>query len=768
MRPQTKDELFGILGNLEADTSLKPARRTKMGQALIDDFKVRMGDNVFDESFQPPSPPPTLLGKPAVGGVAKFMETARQPFGDVEQKIEEAPEGFTARAVERVGEVKEFAGQEEKGEISKGRQVFKTAAKGAGQVADTVFSGIGKVLGLALPSGFEEKGKEIVESETFQQGLRWIGGQVDKGAEITADALYKVPAIKKLADQFDAMSPEDKQLVKEDFIAAKEMMDGIVAVLMVAEAAPAVVRTAVRATEGAIATSGEVISSLGGRITAGAQATKNFGGKVSGFVLPVTEKEAAMAQRAAAGLGKEPRTAGQTASERGMLGTETMVGKQATQEANRIFTKEINPALEAIPEGLSKDTLFKKLDDIVAKEIGPGRKTVLQDGLNALKEDYLGVSELSFPEWQKIKSGLDKFLPQKLFKGKDVASGYNQMRFEFANAIRGETYGRLSDIAIRNKYLDYGNLLELQKVGINARKGTVIRPGGSQTFLKSIWDKAAVPIGTSGGRIIYKVGEGLEFVGEKGLKTLGEYLKSVGVEKATFERVFLVPESVSIGEQRMPKFSAGEKTGIGRLEKEGFSKGATPTKLLEEAKKFKSAEEFVKGQPKVFHGTTRDFEIFDASKLGEASGSKSGQAGFWFTDDVSTAKSYSKAENEKIVGELLKQGKKQEAVKLENKIFADKDPRFLKEISLDLKNPKIIDAKGKRYNELDEVLVGDDAIQDIITKAKAEGRDGLIIKNLSDHADYSVYKPATHYLVFNPANIKTKSQLTEIWNKANK
>jgi hypothetical protein len=47
------------------------------------------------------------------------------------------------------------------------------------------------------------------------------------------------------------------------------------------------------------------------------------------------------------------------------------------------------------------------------------------------------------------------------------------------------------------------------------------------------------------------------------------------------------------------------------------------------------------------------------------------------------------------------------------------------------------------------------------------GNDGLIIKNLSDNADFSEYSPATHYLILDESKIKTKSQLTDIWNKAN-
>ena len=190
------------------------------------------------------------------------------------------------------------------------------------------------------------------------------------------------------------------------------------------------------------------------------------------------------------------------------------------------------------------------------------------------------------------------------------------------------------------------------------------------------------------------------------------------------------------------------------------------SKLATNPKRFKTAQGFVKAQPKVFHGTTRDFKKFDSSRLGEATGSKTAKAGFWFTDDADTANSYSKAENEKRVGELLEQGKRKAAEQLENNIFANRDSRVLKEVTLELENPKIIDVKkdgvGQRYNDAKE------EINKAIAIAKRNGNDGLIVKNLSDHADFSVFKPATHTLVFDAKNIKTKDQLVDTFNKAKK
>lgn len=183
--------------------------------------------------------------------------------------------------------------------------------------------------------------------------------------------------------------------------------------------------------------------------------------------------------------------------------------------------------------------------------------------------------------------------------------------------------------------------------------------------------------------------------------------------------------------------------------------------LAQEARRYKSAEEFANSMPTVFHGTSRKFENFDDTKLGEATKANSAKAGFFFTDDVETAKSYPKAENWRKVDELIAQGKMQEAEKLEAQIFNNTAPSNIMERKLVPQNPLEIDADGANFNDFSEQMGM------AIEQAKKQGNDVIIFKNLSDSGDYSDYRPATHYLVLDNKAIKTDKDLTSIYNKVN-
>ena len=143
---------------------------------------------------------------------------------------------------------------------------------------------------------------------------------------------------------------------------------------------------------------------------------------------------------------------------------------------------------------------------------------------------------------------------------------------------------------------------------------------------------------------------------------------------------------------------------------------------------------------KVYHGTTRKFKEFDSIHLGGATKSRSARFGFWFTDDIETAKSYAREENNAKVNELIRAGKVEEASRLEDKIFNNTDTKYLKTISLSYNNPLTIDADGRQYNDYSEEII------DAIKQAVDNKNDVLIVKNLSDHADYSEYRTSTHYL----------------------
>lgn len=213
--------------------------------------------------------------------------------------------------------------------------------------------------------------------------------------------------------------------------------------------------------------------------------------------------------------------------------------------------------------------------------------------------------------------------------------------------------------------------------------------------------------------------------------------------------------------------------------------------LFEEAKNYKSAEEFIKGQGKpVYHGTASKFDAFDPKFLGYATNANSAKGAFWFTDDPATAKAYAVyasetapvqrlyAEAEKLEKIAQKSGKDSDWKKYEDLIMEAEDlASYDKTYQRRLDNATVleaytdadfleIDAKGKTPQELSTDEDIDSWLNSKVKEAKNKSKDGLKILNIDDAV--GLYnKPSTHYAVFDANKIKTKSQLTEIWNKAN-
>lgn len=152
--------------------------------------------------------------------------------------------------------------------------------------------------------------------------------------------------------------------------------------------------------------------------------------------------------------------------------------------------------------------------------------------------------------------------------------------------------------------------------------------------------------------------------------------------------------------------------------------------LIQEARKYKTAEEFVKAQPKVFHGTDADFANFESKFLGSANGTAPiNKTGFSFSSSPEVAKTFGK-----------------------NTI----------EARVDIRNPFVIDAKGENYSTFK------DKLNTQLKKVDRSKYDGIIIKNYADAGKYGDVAISDHYIPFSENQIKTKSQLTDIWEKANK
>lgn len=229
-----------------------------------------------------------------------------------------------------------------------------------------------------------------------------------------------------------------------------------------------------------------------------------------------------------------PRTRATTALEKGIAGTETQIGVQAKKVADNLWKKTIAPALDKAEGIVTKDELFAPILKRIDETVEPSRKKAFQDAFEALQEDYKNVAQFSLKEAQNIKSSLDEFTPSKVFKGQEVANEFRMLQNDMANAIRQKIYNSIEDVDIRQAYRDYGNLVELQKIGVKAISESGLK-GGFGGFWSTIWDTATTPIKTVGGKTLYKVGDKLQFVGDKNIKTFGEFLEKNGYTRSAIE-----------------------------------------------------------------------------------------------------------------------------------------------------------------------------------------------------------------------------------------
>jgi len=225
----------------------------------------------------------------------------------------------------------------------------------------------------------------------------------------------------------------------------------------------------------------------------------------------------------------KPITEAETALRSGIAGTERQVGVQAKRVADTLYNKEISPAVKGLEGEISKEELFAPLQKRIAGIVDPSKKKAYQNAFDGLADDYTDIKSFSFENAQALKSELAQFTPAKIFKGQDVANETRMLQADMANLIRQKTYEALKDVNIKQKYIDYGNLQELQKVGVKAISEGGLK-GGFGGFWSTVYDKAMTPVKTIGGKVLYHIGDKLQVTAPKGFegKSFSEYLKAVG------------------------------------------------------------------------------------------------------------------------------------------------------------------------------------------------------------------------------------------------
>lgn len=243
--------------------------------------------------------------------------------------------------------------------------------------------------------------------------------------------------------------------------------------------------------------------------------------------------------KAALGFGEDtaPQTAGSTAFDKGLMGTESGIGVRAKRTASSLWSALIQPALKQ-----NKDVLIdmpKFFDEIGSKIIANNpersRQKELLEALDALKADYKGVNFANPEQLQQFKEGWAKFIPDKAYRGKPIAGSFKEVQDEAADGARQLLYDILGP-DVRQAYFDYGNLQGLQELGQTAMQGRI--KGGTGTSVKGLMEAFTVPIGTVGGQTVYKVGQGVELIGRPGARTLRDLL---GIPLGLSDQ----PESVS-------------------------------------------------------------------------------------------------------------------------------------------------------------------------------------------------------------------------------
>ncbi len=275
------------------------------------------------------------------------------------------------------------------------------------------------------------------------------------------------------------------------------------------------------------------VASLAGKVI---EAT---GAGIAKMFIPKSEAEAGIIQAYKAGTSfldrvgavlkigstKAPTTAASSAFDKGLIGTESMLGVQAKRAQTTLWDKLISPALKQSTEKINIPTFLKEAQDkIVAETNDPTRQKVLLNALKAIREDFKGVGSISLEQLQKYKEGWAEFVPEKAYKGQPIAGAVNDVRNTLAGMSREKIYNALGD-NVKQGYLDYSNLFGITKLGQKAMTGvTSIIKGGTGTSIKNILEMVTIPVGTIGGQSIYKVGQGLEFLGKPGARTLRDAL----------------------------------------------------------------------------------------------------------------------------------------------------------------------------------------------------------------------------------------------------
>jgi hypothetical protein len=131
-----------------------------------------------------------------------------------------------------------------------------------------------------------------------------------------------------------------------------------------------------------------------------------------------------------------------------------------------------------------------------------------------------------FPGAGRPTGSKNKYSIHDFFTEKDVETFIKFLRLNYQNDARLLTWlgDHLFGKAAQPLTGGDGGPIEIKGVTITNATGK----GGFGSFWTGMYDAATVPMKTVGGQVLYRVGNKLKFLAEKGVKTFGQFLKSRG------------------------------------------------------------------------------------------------------------------------------------------------------------------------------------------------------------------------------------------------
>lgn len=290
------------------------------------------------------------------------------------------------------------------------------------------------------------------------------------------------------------------------------------------------------AIEAGVAKTGEVAGNITGNALKGTgSALKGLGEKAYNITVPPTEatakalvaydaKQPTLLGRikGLTGEGEKPVTEANTAARMGLQGTEYGLAVGAKKAATHLWENEIAPKLDQVKGAVNMKTFFDQVEKELQKTPELSRRADVKTALESLRQDYQNVGKnIDLKTLQGYKEGWAKFIPEAAYNGKPIGSALKEVKNIAAGKAREIIYKYVGEKG-KQAYIDYGNLQSIIESGTKSITGDLAKKSLSRDIWQTIMDKAITPMATTAGKILYKTGEGLEMIGPKGAKKIGD------------------------------------------------------------------------------------------------------------------------------------------------------------------------------------------------------------------------------------------------------